>query len=211
MSDEVERYYDEYWSASRPSPLDDPLAAPRLRRLRELLRSLPPRPRVVDMGAGAGDLVATLAADGAEASGFDVSARAVELARRRHPDCEFAVASAEDLPWPVEPGSVDVVVAFEVIEHLLRPRRLLEGARAALTPGGALALSAPYHGRIKNTALSLAAFERHFAVEGDHVRFFTDRSLRQLLVQTGFRVERTFHLGRAPFLWANTMIWARRR
>ena len=38
--------------------------------------------------------------------------------------------------------------------------------------GGGLALTTPYHGRIKNFAVAALAFDRHFDVEGDHVRFF---------------------------------------
>ena len=41
--------------------------------------------------------------------------------------------------------------------------------------GGAFFLSTPYHGLVKNLALAAFRFDRHFAVDGDHIRFFTDR------------------------------------
>src|SRR4029078_3992726 len=132
------------------------------------------------VGSGPGTLVGELADAGYEAIGFDISERAVELASRCYPAAPFSQHSAQSLPWPVQPGSQDVVAAFEVIEHLLRPRALIEGARQALTPGGHLALSTPYHGLLKNAALPLVAFDRHFAVDGDHIRFFSDRALRRL-------------------------------
>jgi len=44
----------------------------------------------------------------------------------------------------------------------------------------------PYHGRTKNTAIALIAFERHFDPLGEHVRFFTRRSLAALLTEFGF-------------------------
>jgi 2-polyprenyl-3-methyl-5-hydroxy-6-metoxy-1,4-benzoquinol methylase len=206
----LQEYYEEYWGRETPSPLDDPLRPTRLRLLREELARTSAR-RVLDVGCGAGDLVATLAADGIDASGFDISPRAVELAARAHPECNFAAHSVEDLPWPLEVNRIDVVVAFEVIEHLVRPRRLLEGARGTLTQGGYLALTTPYHGRVKNLALALLAFDHHFAVEGDHIRFFTDRGLRRLLEETGFRIERVAHFGRFPGLWAGVFVWARKR
>lgn len=204
-------YYEAYWS--RPGlPTDaDPFAATRLRLLREALPPDPAGLRLLDVGAGLGDLVGALRRDGVDASGMDVSERAVALASERNEGCRFVRHSAEELPWPVEPGSLDAVVAFEVIEHLLRPRRLLEGAREALAPGGHLALTTPYHGLIKNLALAALAFDRHFAVEGDHIRFFSDRALRRLLDEAGFSVERTRHFGRAPGLWAGVFVWARRR
>jgi 2-polyprenyl-6-hydroxyphenyl methylase/3-demethylubiquinone-9 3-methyltransferase len=202
---DVERYYDEYWRRDSPPPCADPLTPTRI----ELLRAvLPARSRVLDAGCGAGDLVALLASDGHEAIGMDVSEEAIALAAARHPDCRFLRHSAEELPWPVEAGSFDAVVSFEVVEHLLQPRRLLEGARAALRGGGGLALTTPYHGLVKNVALVTLAFDRHFAVEGDHVRFFSDRALRRLLAGTGFEVVRVEHFGRCRWLWAGTFAWS---
>jgi 2-polyprenyl-3-methyl-5-hydroxy-6-metoxy-1,4-benzoquinol methylase len=205
----LQEYYEEYWRRETLSPLADPLRPTRLRLLREELARTSAR-RVLDVGCGAGEVVAALAAGGVDASGFDISPRAVELAAWAHPECNFAAHSVEDVPWLLEGDLMDVVVAFEVIEHLLRPRRLLEGARATLTQGGHLALTTPYHGRVKNLVLALLAFERHFAVEGDHIRFFTDRELRRLLEETGFRIERVAHFGRFPGLWAGVFVWARK-
>jgi 2-polyprenyl-6-hydroxyphenyl methylase/3-demethylubiquinone-9 3-methyltransferase len=202
-------YYDEYWSRDAPPPLADPLSGTRARLLGRALAEARAQ-SVLDAGAGAGDLVAALRADGRDAVGMDISPAAVGLARARHPDATFLVHSVEEVPWPVEDGSLDCVVAFEVIEHLLRPRRLLEGAARALRPGGHVALTTPYHGPVKNLALTALAFDRHFAVEGDHVRFFSDAALRRLLRETGFEPVRLEHFGRAPLLWAGVFAWARR-
>jgi 2-polyprenyl-3-methyl-5-hydroxy-6-metoxy-1,4-benzoquinol methylase len=205
----LHEYYEDYWAREVPSPYSDPLTPTRLRILRQELARTKAR-RVIDVGCGMGGLVAALTADGLDASGLDISSSAIEVATRAHPESTFTAHSLEDLPWPIEDGSVDVVVAFEVIEHLLRPRRLLEGAHAALRPGGHLAVTTPYHGLLKNLAVALLAFERHFAVEGDHIRFFTDRRLRRLLEETGFHLERVAHFGRCPGLWAGVFMWARK-
>lgn len=206
----TERYYEEYWSRVDPSPLRDPLAATRLRLLKEELRRAGAH-RVLDVGCGTGGAAAALEAAGLEAAGFDISPRAVELAREAHPNCSFETQSVEELPWPTAPQSLDAVFAFEVIEHLLEPRRLLEGAFDSLRRGGHLALTTPYHGRLKNFALVAVAFEKHFAVDGDHIRFFTDRELRRLLDETGFTVERVKHIGRVSGFWADVFVWARKR
>jgi 2-polyprenyl-3-methyl-5-hydroxy-6-metoxy-1,4-benzoquinol methylase len=206
----LQEYYDGYWSRDAPSPLSDPLTQTRLSLLqKELARTS--ATRVLDAGCGPGTVVGALAAEGLDASGFDIASGAIELATRAYPESSFTAHSAEDLPWPVENSSVDAVVAFEVIEHLLNPRRLLEGAWAALKPGGHLALTTPYHGLVKNLAIALLAFDRHFAVEGDHIRFFTDQGLRRLLEETGFHVERVAHFGRFAGLRAGVFFWARKR
>lgn len=203
----LQDYYEEYWSRAAPSPLTDPLTPTRLHLLREELGQTSAK-RVLDAGCGVGTIVAALAAEGFDASGIDISPSAIKLARRTHPQRSFTAHSVEDLPWPIQENSVDAVVAFELIEHLLRPRRLLEGARTALARGGHIALTTPYHGLLKNLALASLGFERHFAVEGDHIRFFTDGELRRLLEETGFRVERTIHFGRWPGVWAGVFVWA---
>jgi 2-polyprenyl-3-methyl-5-hydroxy-6-metoxy-1,4-benzoquinol methylase len=204
-------WYDAYWRRDELATAGDADAPTRLGILRSLLPAGERPLRILDAGCGHGDLVAALRADGADASGMDISTEAVSQATRLHPGCAFLAHSVEETPWPQESASLDVVVAFEVIEHLMRPSRLLEGAHAALRPGGQLALTTPYHGRAKNVALALAGFDRHFAVEGDHIRFFTDDALRRLLERHGFALERLVHYGRLPLLWRGVFAWARKR
>jgi len=207
---DAHQYYEDYWGRPDPPPLHDPLALRRLELVRRLLREAGAR-RVLDAGAGAGDFVAALVEDGYETVGLEVSERAVALAEERHPGSTLVRHSVEELPWPVEQGSFDAVVALEVIEHLLRPRRLLDGAHAALRPGGRVLLSTPYHGLAKNLVLAAFRFDRHFAVEGDHIRFFSDAALRRLAGETGFDVEKIVHLGRTWPLWANSFVSLGRR
>jgi 2-polyprenyl-3-methyl-5-hydroxy-6-metoxy-1,4-benzoquinol methylase len=205
----LREYYEEYWSRDDPSPLKDPLAPTRIALLRKELGRADRR--ILDAGCGPGTLVGEFGRDGFETIGFDISQRVIDVASQRHPSARFIRHSAEELPWPVEPASQDIVVAFEVIEHLLRPRSLIEGAREALRPGGHIALSTPYHGVLKNIVVSLVAFDRHFAAEGDHIRFFTDGALERLFSSNGFQVKRIRHFGRVAPLWAGVFVWARKR
>jgi 2-polyprenyl-3-methyl-5-hydroxy-6-metoxy-1,4-benzoquinol methylase len=202
-------YYEEYWVRESTSVISDPLTETRISLLRHQLNGA--KERVLDVGSGPGTLVGCLDRAGHDAIGFDISQRAVDVAHARFPSAKFLRHSAEELPWPVEPESQDLVVAFEVIEHLLRPRALIEGAWRVLKVGGHLALSTPYHGRLKNVAVALAALDHHFAPEGDHIRFFTDCALRRLLESNGFEVERIRHFGRFGPLWAGVFVWARKR
>jgi 2-polyprenyl-3-methyl-5-hydroxy-6-metoxy-1,4-benzoquinol methylase len=191
--------------------LTDPLTGQRQAIVWRLLERHHQRAlRLLDCGAGAGGLVADACARGHSAIGIEVSRAAVERARSLHGDLDIRCHSVEHLPWPVEPSSFDVVVSFEVVEHLLEPRALLRGARTALVDGGRLVLSTPFHGRLKNVILAAVGFERHFDVDGDHVRFFTDRSLASLLRSEGFEVEALTHLGRRAPVWANTVVVARK-
>lgn len=203
--------YEDYWTAESPSPVADPLTAKRRSFLWERVSSASGhKTSLLDCGAGDGGLVAEAQSRGLVAVGLEISTAAIERARATHPGIDMRCHSVEDLPWPMEPAACDVVVSFEVIEHLLEPRALLGGAHAALVPGGALVLSTPYHGLLKNLAIAALRFESHFAVDGDHIRFFTDRALRLLLVESGFEVVEVVHVGRSWPLWKDTLVWARK-
>ena len=203
--------YEDYWSEVSPSPVTDPLTASRRAFLWARVGSfVPGELRLLDCGAGDGGLVAEAQARGFDAAGLEVSAAAIERAHASHPGIDLRRHSVEELPWPVEAAAWDIVVSFELIEHLLEPTALLRGAREALVPGGALALSTPYHGLVKNVAVAAFRFDSHFAVDGEHVRFFTDRAIRGMLEQYGFEITDAVHLGRFPPLWANTVVWARK-
>jgi 2-polyprenyl-3-methyl-5-hydroxy-6-metoxy-1,4-benzoquinol methylase len=119
-----------------------------------------------------------------------------------------SVCDAE-LPFP--PDSFDAVFCAEVIEHLLDPETMVRECHRVLRPSGIFFVTTPYHGLIKNLVIAAAAFERHFDPTGAHIRFFTSRSLRDLLVRSGFVGERVSYLGRFWPLWMDMVVYARKR
>ncbi len=100
------------------------------------------RPRVLDAGCGSGYGTAELT--NAEAiTAADISADAVEYARRKYgrEGVRFLRASCEAMPFAGE--SFDLVVAFEVIEHLEQWQDLISEANRVLAAGGTLLVSTP--------------------------------------------------------------------
>jgi SAM-dependent methyltransferase len=99
--------------------------------------------RVLDAGCGAGYGSAELAGQAVSATGADVASDAVDFARANYrlPNLAFERASCERLPHP--DGCFDLVVAFEVIEHLEGWREFLLEARRVLAPSGQLVVSTP--------------------------------------------------------------------
>ena len=99
--------------------------------------------RVLDAGCGAGYGSAELASQADSVTGADVAAEAVDFARAHYglPNLAFEQASCERLPHP--DACFDLVVAFEVIEHLEGWREFLLEARRVLAPGGQLIVSTP--------------------------------------------------------------------
>jgi SAM-dependent methyltransferase len=181
--------WDRHWGDYAESAASNPAQAYR-RRL--VLRLLAPSgdgepARVLDIGSGTGDLAAEIrnAFPAAELLGLDVSAAAVEHAAQKVPAATFL---QRDLVNGSEPesahrGWATHAVCSEVLEHVEDPEALLANARPYLAPGCRLVVTVP--------GGPMSAFDRHIG----HRRHFTATSIRALLEQAGFVVERSMHAG----------------
>ncbi len=99
--------------------------------------------RVIDAGCGTGYGTAELARHAARVTGFDQATDAIAYARAHFqgPAVSFIQASCAALPLPA--SSADLIVAFEVIEHLEAWRDFLAEARRVLCASGILLVSTP--------------------------------------------------------------------
>jgi len=99
--------------------------------------------RVLDAGCGAGYGSAELAKSALSVVGVDAAAEAMAYAREHYrlPNLHFEQASCSGLPHT--DASFDLVVAFEVIEHLPDWPEFLAEVRRVLAPGGQFIVSTP--------------------------------------------------------------------
>src|SRR5439155_20738561 len=105
--------------------------------LQPLLR---PGARVLDVGAGGGEVVYVLRAMGYAASGFEPNEGYARYAARRLgvPVTQGFWQDAE-----VEPASQDLVTIFHALEHLESPLDVMRRAQAWLAPQGLLVVEVP--------------------------------------------------------------------
>jgi len=160
--------------------------------------------QVLDLGCGNGYIASRLHELGFSVTGVDASPDGIALARQAYPEIDFQTASIYDNLSIPHDGMFDLVVSSEVIEHLYYPRLLLRNAFAALKVGGTIIVTTPYHGYLKNLALSIAGkWDDHHAVhwDGGHIKFFSERTLKSMLEETGFTDIRFSNAGRVPWLW----------
>jgi len=175
-------------------------------RRRFLLEHVAAGERVLDVGCGEGRFTSELVRAGAHAIGIDVAQEPLRRALARHPQLELALV-AEEGPWELADAAFDVVWAGEVIEHVADTAAWLSEVRRVLRSGGSLLLSTPALERLTliGLALSRRAFAQRFEPRGDHLRFYSRRTLTQLLAEFGFEqvsVRRAGGLpgGRGPLL-----------
>ena len=177
----MREYYEAFWADAPPDP--EPWAWERRRAL--LLAEVRPGERVLDLGCGAGRFLAALREAGAEPIGVDLAQAAVERARANVRGADVRLVEP-DGSLPLGHGEVDLVWCSEVLEHIPDVGHALLEARRVLRPGGRLLVTVPFHGRLQAVAIVLTRFEVHFDPLGQHVRFFTRRSLATTLAHAGF-------------------------
>jgi SAM-dependent methyltransferase len=99
--------------------------------------------RVLDAGCGAGYGAAELARAAVSVVGADIAPEAIDFARQNYPLPKLWFEQASCTALPHGDGCFDLVVAFEVIEHLVNWRELLREARRVLAPDGQFVVSTP--------------------------------------------------------------------
>lgn len=180
-----------------------------------LVKKLDNVARVCDLGCGNGYLAGQLAANGYQVTGVDASPSGTEIAGRHYPGVNFVCALIDrHLPQAMGGAKFDLVISSDVIEHLYRPADILEAAAELLEPQGHLLLGTPYHGYVKNLALSITGrMDAHFTAlwDGGHIKFFSVNTLSTIIEQHGFSDLRFFFYGRAPYMWKNMICQARKR
>ena len=176
----------------------------------ELCPELKPNARVLDVGCGNGAVAEELAKRGCKVVGIDMSETGIRLARQSCPSGRFEVLPAdENLLSNLDEKPFDLVYSLEVIEHLYHPQSFVAGCFGATRHGGKFVCSTPYHGYAKNIMISfLDKWDTHHvsAEVGEHIKFFSRKSLSKLLERTGFAHVEFRGCGRAPYLWKSMLM-----
>lgn len=171
-----------------------------------------PRLRIFELGCGNGSFASKLAAQNFEVVAVDVSTSGIDHARAAFQGPHFDVASAyDDLPSMY--GQFDAVLSLEVVEHLYAPRLWAANLRNLLLPGGLAIVSTPYHGYLKNLALSVAGrWDSHMDPLWDHghIKLWSVANLTTLLQEASLQIESVRRVGRLP-AFAKSMILSARR
>ncbi|GAA3718238.1 class I SAM-dependent methyltransferase [Nonomuraea antimicrobica] len=146
--------------------------------LRRELRGLGRPGRALDVGAAGGGNTRVLAEAGWDATAADHCPEAVETARRR--GLKAVLADARSLPF--EPGSVDLVTAFDVLEHIPEDDVVAAEIARVLAPGGYALIAVP---------CDMSLWSPHDDAVG-HVRRYARESLTHVVEQAGLTVDRVW-------------------
>ena len=193
--------HDEGWRATqnRSQIYADPTTPEREQKLLATLAPLGSSARVLDSGCGRGHFTYLLHNRRYRPIGIDLSPTAVELNRTDFPDITFEAVEG-DRPVPFLDGQFDAVWSSEVVEHVYDVHGMFAEYCRLLRPGGLIILTTPYHGLLKNVLLVAFAFDRHFNVEWQHIRFWSKHSLKFVGAAHNFVSVNWDHVGRSWLL-----------
>lgn len=151
--------------------------------------------RMLDLGCGGGLLGHVLKEEGRlqTAIGIEPDERAVALAKQRLNQVIRGTLDNTDLEANgITHGSLDAIVAADVLEHLYNPWAALVRMRPYLSSDGFFYASIP---NARNLALiahladaGLWRYEERGLLDITHIRFFTLREIHTMFAETGYRV-----------------------
>ena len=144
MKNKIDQDSTEYWDrVYSGEPYQDRIKNDRelwLKFLDESIDHSKPL-KILEFGCGVGDYCAYLKGKGHDVVGYDYSPESIKQCKKRYPKGNFAV---KDIREFMEFQKWDVIIAFEVIEHLKNPDPVLFWLRKAIKPEGQFIFSLPH-------------------------------------------------------------------
>lgn len=146
----------------------------RRRLIRRAVAGLVPG-RALDVGAAGGGNTRVLAEQGWDAVAVEYGVDGAEVSHQRGLETLRADATA----LPLADGSVDLVLAFDVLEHIEDDDVAAAEVHRTLRPGGTFLVAVPCDPRL---------WSAHDEAV-DHVRRYTRETVERVLVDAGFEID----------------------
>jgi 2-polyprenyl-3-methyl-5-hydroxy-6-metoxy-1,4-benzoquinol methylase len=151
---------------------------------------------ILDVGCSRGHDTNFFAKHGFLIEGCDISAKAVQIAKKNYPKLNFFVCDFENQKVNKK---FNTLLCLDIIDHVFDCNKFLQNAWECLNDKGKIILTCPNVLGLKNRMKFLFGdskyfFYGHFA----HIRFFGVNSLKQLLEENGFQVLKVFGYSRLP-------------
>ena len=154
--------------------------------------------RLLDVGCATGIFLQAARHRGFRVTGIDASKYAVNLAQKIFGH-QVKLGTLSTVKF--SPQSFDILTLFDVFEHLHDPLKDIRHCHQLLKTGGLLVINTG------NTHSFLAKLEKarwHFFIPPQHLFFYSDTNLKQLLHLNGFKTLAVYNTGKyisLRYLW----------
>lgn len=141
--------------------------------------------KILDIGCGDGEYTSLFCINKNEVTGLDIKNRIKSEYKRFN----FIKGNAEDLPF--SSNSFDLIISFDVLEHIKNDRRVIKEMYRVLRKGRKIFLETPNRERLSYWLLVLANKKRNYPLKlGEdcvHLREYTKQELEQKFREGGFK------------------------
>jgi SAM-dependent methyltransferase len=157
--------------------------------------------KLLDVGCGTGDFLIMAQGAGYSVTGIDFSQTTIEIARSRFGLKELYPYSLEQLLTEKPGVKYDVIVFFELLEHLDDVPGFMNSVKKLLKPGGFVALSVPNRDRWRVNPIGFSVKE--WDCPPNHLTRWNIPALENLFTSQGFSVLSTDvePLGASDWAW----------
>ena len=194
----MKQYYDRYWENIPAELADFHVKWPVLSTFIPFDKNC----KILDYGCGKGKILSEIYKINppAELYGADISKIALQSASKVVPKAKILWID-NDQKVPLASNSLDLIVSLDVIEHIYDTEKVFQEFHRLVRRDGHLLVSTPYYGLIKNIIIALVGFGTVYDPISPHIRFYTKKSLIQMLHEHGFSITKFGYYGRFLFVW----------
>ena len=156
-----------------------------IRRTKYIEKHFQKNKKILDLGSGYGFFTEEMIKRGWNIYGLEISnsrrAIAEDIVKQKF--LNFDVCEIEQIPQEYN-HFFDVVVAFQVFEHILKPIEFLQGIKELLVPGGIVVIEVPNG---NDHMLNICNEYIDFYFQKAHVSYFSANDLKKLLIKSGYQ------------------------
>ena len=187
-------YYERYWRKETVDKKGFANLPPELNpdELDKIIKFLKPYVlgHVLDAGCGNGLITNATSKlpNVKEVFGVDISDTGINIAKSRYPHIKFEVSSVINLPF--KSGYFDAITAIEIVEHIYDTELMFKEFNRVLKNEGYVIISTTDFNLPKKLIIALFYWEKYFFPTNPHIRFFTKKTLADILSKYGFKTER---------------------
>jgi SAM-dependent methyltransferase len=154
-------------------------------RFLEATGALTPDAEALEIGTGTGGMLHALLGRGIHARGVEINPALIEESRRWFGDLPVLPVSGVELPFA--DASFDVVLSFDVFEHIRDSDAHLREVHRVLRPGGRYLVQTP--NKWANTVFETIRWKSLTRWKADHCALHTPGELRRRLEAHGFSAQ----------------------
>jgi 2-polyprenyl-3-methyl-5-hydroxy-6-metoxy-1,4-benzoquinol methylase len=159
------------------------------KRLYDFLKTQNHQLKILDIGCGAGAMIASLqkTLPQHQYNGIDISAKAIEYGKSQYKNINLDIIKSGKIDFPS--SSIDLVIISEVLEHVDDYKNILEKATEILKKDGFLYLTSPLEKSlttVQGIILKTTNILLSTKTTG-HINTFTKKSIFEILNDTNLR------------------------